>query len=355
MNEIVEKDCLEILGRLTSLMPNVAGKTFLIAGATSFLGKSIINTLLYYNRHLANNDREKCKIYGLYHNKEKALNIFGKNMDDEYFCLQQWDAIDPCDFLKLDVHIDYIFYLCSIASTGVSMQCPVETIQANTIGLSNMLVFAKRRDVKSFLYFSSGAIYAAPQGTLAVVRESDRWPSNHLANENVYAESKRIGETFCTAFYTEYNTPVKIVRISHTYGPGIDINDGRIFSDFVKNIVNNEDLVIKGDGSATRPFCYITDAVAAFLIITIKGTNGEAYNLANPEETYSIGELAEKLTETAFPERRLRPRYIHEKGDIHPDKVYVNIDKLRAIGWKPMVSVVDGFRRVVKSIEYEKQ
>ncbi len=353
MNNIVENDCLEILERIKTLIPDIAGKTFLIAGVNSFLGKSIVNTLLYYNRHLATYNTDKCIIFGLYHNKEKAFNVFGNVIDEEFFNLYQWDAIDPCDCLKIDVHIDYIFYLCSIAATGLSMKCPVETIHANTIGLSNMLSFAKYHQIKSFLYFSSGAIYGAPQGASMVVRESDRWPSNHMALENVYAESKKMGEALCNAYYMEYKIPVKIVRISHTYGPGIDINDGRVFSDFVKNIVNNEDLVIKGDGVATRPFCYITDAVAAFFAITIKGKNGEEYNMANPEETYSIGELAETLTVKAFPERKLRPRYLYEKGNIHPERGYVNIDKLKAIGWNPTVSVVDGFKRVVKSIEDE--
>lgn len=351
MNTVVEKDCREILDRIDEVISEISGKTFLIAGATSFLGSSIINTLIYYNLYVAENDSEKCKIYGLYHNRERLENRFAGDIHKDFFETFEWDATDASDRISIDSDVDYIFYLCSIAATGLSKTYPVETFRANTIGLSNMLDFAREKNVNGVLYFSSGAIYGAPQGVESEVFENDMWPVAHMEIGNIYAEGKRAGEVLSRAFYTEHNVKTKIVRISHTYGPGIDINDGRIFSDFVKNIISRENLMIKGDGTPTRPFCYITDAVVAFFFIAFKGNPGEAYNLANPKETYSIGELAEILTKEAFPDRGLQPEYLNIKGNIHPEKVYVNVDKLRSLGWDCQISVVDGFKRVVESIE----
>lgn len=351
MNAVVEKDCREVLERINAITPKIAGKTFLIAGASSFLGSSIINVLIYYNTYIAKSNEDKCTIYGLYHNRNKMESRFKEYLSEDYFKTCQWDATDSLDTVCIDSDVDYIFYLCSIASTDLSKSRPVETLQANTIGLGNMLSFAKDKAVKGFLYFSSGAVYGAPQGHESEIFEDDRWPIDHMEIGNIYAEGKRAGETLCKAFFAEYGVKTKMVRISHTYGPGIDIDDGRIFSDFVRDIVNGNNLTIKGDGSPTRPFCYITDAVAAFFMIMIQGENGEAYNLANPKETYSIGELADILTKEAFPERELVPQYLSKKGNIHPEKVHVNIDKLCKLGWEPKVSVVDGFKRVVESIE----
>ncbi len=351
MNRVIESDCREVLERLHYILSDISGKTFLVAGATSFLGSSIVNVLIYYNEYIAKNEDDKCRIYGSYHNEVRLKNRFGKYLERDYFKTFEWDATNSSNILNIDSKVDYIFYLCSIAATDISRSHPVETLQTNTIGLGNMLDFANDKKVKGFLYFSSGAIYGAPQGVKTNILESDRWAMDHMENSNVYAEGKRVGEAICKAYFTEYNVNTKIVRISHTYGPGIDIDDGRIFSDFVKNIINSKNLCIKGDGSPTRPFCYITDALVAFFMIMVKGEDGEAYNLANPKETYSIGELAEILSFTAFPERELEPEYLSSKGNIHPDKVYVNVDKLRNIGWEYSVSVVDGFRRVVESIE----
>lgn len=351
MKTVVMKDCREVIDRIEAIIPQIQGKSFLVAGATSFLGSSIVNVLGYYNDNIAKGNDEKCKIYATYHNKNRFNEKFESLLNKDYFKGYYWDATESTSNIDIDEEVDYIFYLCSIAATGMSKIYPVETIQANTIGLGNTLDFARKKDVACFLYFSSGAIYGAPQGIESQIFEYDRWAMDHLDDSNIYAEGKRAGETLCRAYFTEHNVKTKIVRISHTYGPGIDIDDGRIFSDFVKNIIEGENLTIKGDGSPTRPFCYITDALAAFFLIAVEGDAGEAYNLANPKETYSIGELAEKLTDEAFSERGIKPCYVVGKGNTHPEKVYVNVEKLCALGWSPEISVVEGFRRVVHSIE----
>ena len=112
-----------------------------------------------------------------------------------------------------------------------------------------------------------------------------------------------ITKNMCFSFYKQFNLPIKIIRIGHTYGPGINLNDGRVFSDFIKNILDNKDLVIKSDGEAKRAFCYITDAINAFFLVLFNGKSGEAYNMSNNDYFVSIKELAEILTEKVFKDK----------------------------------------------------
>ena len=120
-----------------------------------------------------------------------------------------------------------------------------------------------------------------------------------------YGESKRMGETLCVAYHAQYGVPAKIVRPFHTYGPGMDLSDGRVFADFVADLVARRDLVMKSDGRAQRAFCYLADATVGFFTVLLRGEAGAAYNVGNPDAEVSILELARTLA-NLFPERGVR-------------------------------------------------
>jgi nucleoside-diphosphate-sugar epimerase len=162
-----------------------------------------------------------------------------------------------------------------------------------------------------------------------------------------------MGENMCVSWFHQYNIPTKIVRPFHTYGPGLSLDDGRVYADFVADIVNNRDIIMKSDGSARRAFCYLTDAVQGFLTILLKGENGQAYNLGNPQGEISILELAVKLVDL-FPEKGLKVlrQPIHDNPDYIPSQISRNcpdISKLLALGWQPQTSIEEGFKRTIGS------
>jgi len=131
------------------------------------------------------------------------------------------------------------------------------------------------------------------------------------------------------------------------------LDDGRVYADFVADIVNNLDIIMKSDGSARRAFCYLTDAVQGFLTILLKGENGQAYNLGNPQGEISILELAVKLVDL-FPEKGLKVlrQPIHDNPDYIPSQISRNcpdISKLLALGWQPQTSIEEGFKRTIGS------
>ncbi len=348
MSDIEKQDFQNVLESID--INEIKGKKFLVAGATSFLGSSIINTLIYYNEEVADSAKDQCTIYGLYHDQKKIDKKFGNRFDKQNLIFVQWDATDPKEDISINDDVDYVFYLCGIAVTSQFTKRPVDTMLLNTIGLNTILRFSELHNVKSFLFFSSGAVYGNLSG-ITRISENDRFPMDHLDISNVYGEGKRAAETLCNSYFIERGLPIKIVRISHTYGPGIDLNDGRVFSDFIKCIAENKNLVIRGDGTASRPFCYISDALKAFFLIILKGENGQAYNMANTYETYTISELAEKLVNDAFPDKELSVEYCKGKPKGEGVKPYVDIKRLCELGWKPTIEVTEGFGRTVICVE----
>ena len=255
------------------------------------------------------------------------------------------------DKLPDTIRADYIVHAASCSSTRMFRLIPVDVLSANVLGTYNLLEFARKSGAESFLYFSSGAVYGDIKRTpIKEVKENDLFLLDFRAPENCYAEGKRAGEALCAAYWAQYGIPTKSIRISHTYGPGIDLNDGHIYSDFVKSICLKEKLVINGDGTDSRFFCYITDAVVALFLVLLKGMAGEVYNMANRNENWSVRELAEKLIKEGFPERKLE---IEQKivANSHTKKLHINTEKLENLGWFPEVNVVEGFKRTVKSFE----
>ena len=151
----------------------------------------------------------------------------------------------------------------------------------------------------------------------------------------------------------QYKVPTKIARIFHTYGPGMKLDDGRVFADFVADVVNNKNITIRSDGMAKRPFCYIRDATIAFFLILTKGKNAEAYNVSNPNCIATVSELAEIISKL-FPEKRIKIIY----GNEPPENEYMkstvdnytpNITKIKKLNWEPEVTIKEGFLRTIKS------
>jgi nucleoside-diphosphate-sugar epimerase len=230
----------------------------------------------------------------------------------------------------------------------------VGTFEANVIGTQRMLEVAKKAGSQGFLFFSSGEVYGQPSDPSQLVNESSYGYLDPLNVRSCYAEGKRAGESLCAAWHAQHGVPTRIVRLSHTYGPGMDLNDGRVFADFVADIVAGRNIVLKGDGSARRPFCYLADATVAFFTILLNGASGEAYNVGSGQQT-SVLELAEVLCRL-FPERNCRVfRQERKAGDDYvPSPVQgfqFDLSKIKALGWKATTGIEEGFKRTVQSYQ----
>lgn len=320
-------------------------KTILIAGANGFIASYLIEMLLYLNEQKS----LRITIIGISRNKKKASQRFFayKNRSDLKIIIQ--DISTPIE-IKEKVH--FIIHAASQASPKYYSVDPVGTLRANVLGTYNLLAFVQKQPIESFLYISTGEIYGSLQ-TNGLTNETTYGSLDPTDVRSCYAESKRLGETMCVAWYHQYKIPTKIVRLYHTYGPGIQLDDGRVFADFISNIIRGRDIVLKSDGVAIRSFCYIADAICGLLTVLLKGKNGEAYNLANEKATVSINELA-KILISLFPEKKLKILFKERsKNDAYlPSKIMINrpnTKKLQSLGWEPNFSLEKGFLRTIRS------
>ena len=346
-NKIINEDLEHIVSNNLD-WKRFENKTILITGANGFLPAYMVETLLFLvQKGIVSN----LKVLALVRNKEKAEKRFSHLLNDNHLCLIVQDVCSP---INLEEPIHFIVHAASQASPKYYGIDPVGTLNANVTGTLNLCNLAKTNPTESFLFFSSGEVYGKVNDTIEWVSETDFGYLDPMDVRSCYGESKRIGETIGVSYMHQYGLPFKAVRPGHTYGPGMDLNDGRVFADFVRDIVNNKDIAMNSDGSASRAFCYLSDATIAFFKILLQGKNGEAYNMTNPVCEITILDLAEKLI-NLFPEKKLKvirkiefpEGYIVSKNT----RSFMDTRKLRQLDWIPTVNIEDGFYRTILSYE----
>ncbi len=322
------------------------GATVVVSGAYGFVVAGLVEAMLHANEVFGLGVR----VVGVVRNPEKAWARFAayKGRSDLSFVFQ--DVNEP---LSWNGPADYVIHGASWASPKYYGSQPVGSMLPNVIGTRNLLELARERGARGFLFFSSAEIYGKVEPDQVPTPETYWGRVNPLDVRSCYAESKRMGETMCVAWHAQYGVPATMARIFHTYGPGMALDDGRVFADFTRDILEGRNIRMMSDGAHRRAFCYVFDAAAAFLQILLKGRPGEAYNMGNDEAEVSIAELAEMLA-GLFPERGLRVERVTES---HPpgylrtavDRACPDTRKLRALGWAPWTGVREGFRRTLLS------
>jgi len=324
-----------------------ANTTILISGANGFLPAYLVETLLYLNEtkpglHIT--------VIALVRNVEKARKRFASYLNNKSL---RFVVADVSDEIKIDGRVDYIIHAASQASPKYYGTDPVGTLQANVLGTINLIKLARLHKVTSFLYFSSGEVYGEVDSRWMPVSEDRYGYIDPMNVRSCYAESKRMGETICVSWHKQYQVPAKIVRPFHTYGPGMSLDDGRVYADFVSNIIKGENIQMKSDGSAKRAFCYLADASIAFFMVLLEGRPAYAYNVGNPAEEHSILSLAKTLC-NLYPEKGLQVQELPESGGNNYLRSAVtrnspDITRISELGWVPVTGIREGFERTIES------
>lgn len=342
-NRIVNQDLANIVSSPIN-WKRFENKTILISGANGFLPAYIVETLLHLKYCGIISD---VKIVALVRNIEKVKLKFAHHSENDSL---EIIVADVSNLIDIDKRIDFIVHAASQASPKYYGIDPVGTLKANTLGTYNMLELARKHSIESMLNFSSGEVYGQIENCMQI-KETDYGYTDICNVRACYGESKRMGETMCVAYAHQYGVPVKTVRPFHTYGPGMMLDDGRVFADFVGNVVRGEDIVMNSDGSAIRAFCYLTDATKAFFTILLNGTNAESYNMGNPSQAFSIKELAQIII-GLFPDKDIKLHITADKSNYLKSPISMNspcIEKIKMLNWVPEVNAEDGFRRTIES------
>lgn len=316
--DAIEKRDLEYIhNKASEEFKILSGSSVLFTGANGFLGYYFIKSLLAWNDISPD---KKIIVYAL-DTFPKGIPKWLKKRNDIKILKKDITKYKP----SVNLVFDYIIHAASIASPIFYRQFPIETINANVQGLYNILNFMvkkrkTKRKVKGLLFFSSSEIYGDPTKGNIPTPETYRGNVSCTGPRACYDESKRFCETLCVNYSKAYNLPIKIVRPFNNFGPGLKITDGRVIPDFAKDILNNKDIVLLSEGSPTRTFCYIADAIIGYVKALVRGRVGESYNIGVETPEISMVDLAEKMKDIALKNLGYKGRIIKKKSN---DKNYL--------------------------------
>jgi len=341
-SRIIQEDITQLAKNLKSYHKHFENSTFLVTGAGGFLGNYITLLLRHMNQHHLHNKKLKAILLDNF-----ITGYEQQIISDDHIVFRRQNVIEP---VKLDEKVDYIIHAAGIASPVYYTKYPIETMDVGTIGTRNMLELAREKKVKSFLFFRASEVYGDPDSRHVPTREEYRGNVAVIGPRACYDESKRYGETMCSAFWNVYETPVKMVRPFNVYGPGIRPDDYRVLPNFIEHALRKQPLPIHGDGRNTRSFCYINDGVEALFRVLFSEANGEAFNLGNPEPEISIQELAHYVQKAMpYPVEIVNidpPHAVYAKSD--PKRRCPDITKLSTVtGYKPRYGLEEGLKRTI--------
>ena len=337
----MEKRDLEIITNSAVNWRMYLNATVLITGATGRLGRYILETLadmdLRYNLSM--------KILGLARNEEKARTVFDNLLD-----------LPNVEFLYQDVNkeieysgkIDYIFHTAGPAAPK-DYDTPTDTLWAHVNGTHNVMECAKEHGTKRVFYVSTVEVYGEWTSDERI-KETDMGIMRHLNSRACYPEAKRLCETMLATYKQQYGISYCGVRLCHTLGPGVALDDGRGFAEFMDCVLKNKDIVLHSDGGAMRTYTYVADAVNAMFLIMDKGED-MLYNVANIDNLISIRDLAQMMV-TLLPERDCKVRFSEEAAQLQylPFKLAImDVSKVMDLGWKPVTDIRTMFKWTIES------
>lgn len=350
--DVIATDLDYICHGLAEEFATMAGKNLLIVGGAGFLGYYLVQAILHWNK-MAGFPPIRLAVYDNYIRGMPEWLVGLK--DDPNLTIRKHDVTRPLPDEVGDVQ--FIVHAASIASPIFYRKYPIETMDANVNGLRILLEYcrtrqASDRQVEGFLFFSTSEIYGDPTPENIPTPETYRGNVSCVGPRACYDESKRYGETLCVNFAQQHGIPIKVARPFNNYGPGLKITDRRVIPDFARDVFSGRDIVMLSDGSPTRTFCYIADAIIGYYKVLVKGRAGEAYNIGIEEPEISMATIADKITAISRELFSYKGKVVRKQSD---DQAYLTdnpnrrcpiIQKARfELGYAPAISIDDGLRR----------
>ena len=298
-----------------------------ITGGSGFVGS-------YLCEKLINDGHKIIVIDNLLTGSRENINDL---LDNENFSFIEHDVQDH---IEIEDKVDYVLHFASAASPKAYTEHPVNTLKAGSVGTINTLGLAKKHSAE-YLLASTSEVYGDP---LISPQNEEYWGNvNPNGERSMYDEAKRFAEAAVATYSRSYGLKTKIVRIFNTYGPRMQLNDGRVVTNFIVQALRNENITIYGDGTQTRSFSYVEDTVAG-IISLMNSTEYDVFNIGNPNEM-TVGKLAEKIIELTDSTSEIK--YLELPND-DPKQRKPDITKAKTkLNWEPKVNLDEGLAKLL--------
>ena len=286
------------------------GHSLLVAGATGLVGACVVDIAMA-------DPHRNLQVFAAGRNRRRAEKRFAAYADDPRFAFVEIDVTQP---IVGETPYDYIIDAASNASPNFFK--------------ANLLDYGRQHSLRKMVYVSSGEIYGEGDGR--AFTETSSGYVDCATPRACYPSSKRAAETLCIAYATEYGTPVTIARLCHTYGPGFTESDNRVFAQFFRNVLRDEDIVLKSRGEQYRSWLYVVDSAHALLHLLLHGESAQAYNVA---------EWAQRKVVFDIPATA-------DLGNTTPvTRATFDISKIERTGWQPLFDISTGLNHSLETLK----
>ena len=346
MNNILKED-IQLFASRFALATELEGKTIAITGSTGLLGACMVHCLLALKAQRGVN----LHVVAVARNMEKAVRLFGEEREELSYYPYDFSSTEPFQPKR---KVDYLFHFAAPTASKDFVEKPVETMNTVYMGMQNILNYAEQAKLESLVLASTLEVYGTITDDSTPLTEDKQGYLDPMATRSSYPLAKRAAEGLCHNYAVEKQVKVKVARLAQTFGAGVSKQDNRVFAQFARSVIHNEDIILHTTGELSRCYCYTTDAISAMLYILLKGEDGTAYNVANEATYISILQMAELVAETFNPDHVHVVIEMQEGLGYSPTtKLRLDTQRIQSLGWTPYYNMKDMFGRLIASMKEE--
>lgn len=341
-NAIVREDIDLFITSNQDLHDRLRGKTVLVTGATGLIGSFIVFALISLSKKLS----IPFSVIAHGRSLEKLVSVFGEESERPANLVL---SAENCGKLSSSCSsINYIFHTACPTASRDFVEKPLEVIDSIYSGTKGIIELAEEKRSESIVYLSSMEVYGQVNKDVPL-SEDDLGQLDLTTVRSSYPMAKRLAELLCRSFYEERSVPVKIVRLSMVFGPGVQVEDKRVLNYFVQQVRKGLPITLLTEGKSKASVLYLLDAVNGVYRTLLSGENGQTYNLANPANYLSIKQMAEVASNISGCDLKLS---LQNKSKLpYREDSFLNLDvsRVRALGWEPTFDLSKIFHRVLQS------